>query len=141
MKKILKRIAIILLILLILAGVVFSVALYNINNFVQRYKPEIETMASEAVGSEVTLGKLGVSLFPSARVTLSDIQIRNEADEKLLVEEVSLYLHLRPLLRKELKITTLTLSGPEITLISDEAGMHIAGLPLTPTDDTEQRPA
>ncbi|MCK4379090.1 MAG: AsmA family protein, partial [Deltaproteobacteria bacterium] len=45
---------------------------------VQKYKPQVEKMASEAIGRPLTLGgEIKLSLFPWVGVSLSDLHLEN----------------------------------------------------------------
>lgn len=137
--KRLRKLLLFIVVLGLLAGGLLVFAMYNANSLVQAYKPELEQKLSETVGSTVTLGTLGVSLFPSTRLTVDEVTIASTSspDEQLTLANAALHLDLLPLLKRRLKITSLSLTKPSITLVKDENGIHIAGLPDSPPPEDE----
>ena len=93
---------------------------------VDRLRPEVQTQASAALGREVTIGKLELSIF-SGGVTAKDIAIADDPafSEQAFVKAKSLDVgvDLMPLIfSKALHVNTLTLQEPEIHLVKTAGG-------------------
>ena len=91
--------------------------LINVNS----YRPKIESEASAALGRQVTVGNLGLSLF-SGTVTADNVVIADDpAFSKspfLTAKSLKIGVELMPLIfSKELKITEIVLEKPQITLL------------------------
>ena len=126
-----KKLLFVGLIVALLVVGVFGYAAYNANNLIQRYKPELERVASQALKSNVKLGNLSVSVFPSTNVVVDELLITRSSDAKngLKLNNLSLTLELMPLLSGKLVISKLKLQQPSISLLKDASGVAIEGLP------------
>lgn len=124
-KKIATAAAVLLLLLLALTGF----AAYNANSLIAKYKPDLEGLASKALGSKVTLGKLEASVFPRAKVTVDEMRITRGSAEGLSLKNVTLAVKLLPLLTGNLEIVRFSLEKPHVTVVKDESGMYLAGFP------------
>ncbi len=90
---------------------------------VDAYKPRFEAAASAALGMEVEVGgSLGVGFFPVLRVTLQDVRIRNHGADVATVKQVRLGIDFPSLLRNEVRIETIALEHPRITIERDREG-------------------
>lgn len=130
MKKIL--IAVALLVLLIAGVLIFAVT--NANALAQRYKPDLERLSSNALGSTVTFGAISASVFPTAKLVVDQVTVTSDG-ESLTLENLTLKIALLPLLRRSLEIQTLELNRPNITVYLEEDGVFIAGLPRETPDN------
>lgn len=120
--------------LIILAGLlviaVVGVVVYaasNANSLIAQYKPDLEKAASEAVGSPVTLGELSVSIFPTTKVEVSELNVG--AKEKLSLKNFYLSLGLMDLLRGQLTIKKIGVIKPEIVIRKVGDQLFIPGVP------------
>lgn len=87
------------------------------------YKPRIEAAASKASGMEVRIeGNLGIGLFPSLRVTLEDVRIRNRGSELVKAEKARIGLDVLALFNKSLRIRTVALEQPTLSIERDRNG-------------------
>lgn len=139
--KTLIRLFLVFLVVVAVAGAGLAYYLVqNINSLIAEYKPDLERMASEAVGSTVTFGDLSAKIFPQTAMMVDEVKVVHESrpDETLTLSNVALQLQLLPLLSKDLVIETLALRDPKITLILDHDGIFIAGLPR---GDEAEKPA
>ncbi len=126
------------LIVLLICGI-FGYLAINANSLIAKNKGELERIASEAVGSDVKLGELSLSLFPSISVNISELTLsKNKTSEQLSLKNLKLNLGLLDLLYGTLKITNLSLSEPTILLIKDKNGIRVAGLPEGKADNKKQ---
>lgn len=88
---------------------------------VQKYKPQIEKMASEAIDRPLILGgEIKLSLFPWVGVSLADVQLGNPpgftAKNMLTVKSFEVSVKLLPLLRKDIQVKKLLLDGAQLSL-------------------------
>src|SRR3989344_1173888 len=87
------------------------------------YKPRLEAAASEALGMEVSIaGRLGIGLFPGLQLTLEDGRIRNRGTDLVSAKQTRLGLDLLPLLQKKVRIGTIVLERPAISIVRDRDG-------------------
>ena len=120
MKRILKILAIIVAVLIVIAiAIPFFV---DANTF----RPKLETELTTALGREVKLGNLSLSIF-SGSVSADDISIADDPQfsKSAFVQAKSLKVgvELMPLIfSKALNVTELTLKQPEISLVKSENG-------------------
>lgn len=131
-----KKLIILALVLILVAVGALGYAVSRAGDIVAEYKPELERLASESLGSTVTLGNLSVAIFPSARVVIDSAKVANpdNDDENVTVDQVSLNLELIPLLSGKVSITTLDVIAPNIKVIRADEGIFIEGLPRTSAD-------
>jgi AsmA protein len=120
MKRLLIICAIIVGVLLL---VVIAVPLFiNVDSF----RPDLEKKLSAALNRQVHIGKLDASLL-SGGASASDISIADDPafskDPFLKASSVKVGVQLMPLIfSKQLKITSLTIQKPDITLLKNAAG-------------------
>lgn len=124
-----KKLAIFAAIIVLLFGGLLGFAAYNANSIIAKYKPSLEKIASDAVGSKVSLGDLQVSVFPNTRLVADKFSVGGGDGEGLTLNNLTLMLRLFPLLSGKLDITTLSLDSPSITILKDASGISIVGLP------------
>ena len=136
MKKII--ISILILVLVVLGGGIGYLAM-NANSLIAKNKGELEKVASEAIGGDVKLGELSVSVFPSIQVNISEFTLsKNKSNEQLSLKNLKLNLSLSDLMFGAIKVTNLSLSDPTITLIKDKNGIRVAGLPEAKAEKKSQ---
>jgi uncharacterized protein involved in outer membrane biogenesis len=86
-------------------------------------KSWLATAASDALGMEVTVGgRLGIRFFPGLHVTLEDVHIKSRGEEVASAQEASLGIELLPLLHKEVRIETIGLQHPRISIERERDG-------------------
>jgi AsmA protein len=119
-----KRLLIILgIVVAVLLLIVILVPLFiNVDNF----RPDLEKKLSAALNRNVTIGKLDASLL-SGGASASQISIADDpAFNKgpfLSASSVKVGVELMPLIfHKQLKVTSITVQKPEITLLKNAAG-------------------
>ena len=93
---------------------------------VNRFRPEIESRLSDALGRKVTLGNLKLSLL-SGGVKIDNIAIADNpafsSSPFLVSKSFQAGVELKPLIfSREVRITGISLDHPEITLIRSSAG-------------------
>ena len=125
MKKIIL-ISIAALVVLVIGALLYAAS--NANSIIASFKHDIEAAASEALGSNVKLGALSVSVFPNAIVKVDKFTLKQTGSEGLSLNNLALDISLLPLLSGELKINKFYLNEPSIRLISGKNGSYIDGL-------------
>src|SRR3954466_12331346 len=116
---------------LIIVGVIFAVfilvaLLLPLFVNVDKLRPEVQTQASAALGRDVTIGKLELSVF-SGGVTAQDITIADDPGYSnqpfVKAKSLDVGVDLWPLIfSKALHVNTLTLQDPEIHLVKGAGG-------------------
>lgn len=87
------------------------------------YKPRLEATASGALGMHVNVdGRLGLSFSPGLHITLDDVHIRNKGMDVAFANEARLGIYLLPLLHREIRLRSITLKQPRISIERDAAG-------------------
>jgi AsmA protein len=114
-------------VLFILAGVaaavVIAVVIFVLTFDLNRYKSRIETAASEATGLTVRLnGRVGLTLFPLANVSLEDIQVQNQSSEVVSAKKAVVKIRLLPLVRGKILIRQVKLISPGFFITRDRKG-------------------
>jgi AsmA protein len=118
-----KRLLVICGIVVVLVLVIIAVPLFiNVDSF----RPELEKKLSAALNRQVHIGKLDASLL-SGGASASDITIADDPafnkDTFLKAGSVKVGVQLMPLIFfRQLKITSLTIQKPDITLLKNAAG-------------------
>ncbi len=89
----------------------------------EAYKPRLEAAASHALGMDSRVGgRLGIELFPGLHITLEDVHIGNQGADVASVKEARVGIDLLPLLQKEIRIGTIALKHPSISIERDRDG-------------------
>ncbi|OOG25971.1 membrane assembly protein AsmA [Thioalkalivibrio denitrificans] len=120
-----KRVLILLLALLILAG---ATAAYLVATFdPNEHKDRISAAVKEQTGRDLVIeGEIGLTLFPRLGVSLGDTWLSNAegfTDEPFArIREVELSVALMPLLRRELQVEQIRLVGLALNLERDAQG-------------------
>jgi len=87
---------------------------------VNRYRGLIAARARDALGREVRLGEMQLSLLPTVGLRIDDLAIGALPEEGggdlLTAKRVRVGARLMPLLRKQLEITSITIEAPRLTL-------------------------
>jgi len=120
MKRALKIIAIVFALFIVI--LVALPLLINVNSF----RPKLEATATEALGRQVKVGNLGLSIL-SGSVTADDISIAEDpafgTSPFVTAKSLKVGVELMPLITsKELRVTGITLEQPQITLLKAANG-------------------
>jgi AsmA protein len=90
---------------------------------VNRYKPRLETAASNLLGMDVRVGRLGMGFFPRFHVTMEDGRILGERGVTVAsAKKTNLWIELLPLLRREIRLTRIELTQPMLSIERDPGG-------------------
>jgi AsmA protein len=124
--KIFKRILLsaAILLLLLVAGAGIILASFDPNS----YKPEIEQIVFDKTGRKLRLeGDIGLSLFPKIGLDLGKAELGNAPgfgdDPFARVETVRLNVALLPLLKRNVQVDTIVLSGLQLNLERNKQGV------------------
>lgn len=114
-------------------------ALSNANALIVRFKPQIESAASKALGAPVSFGQLETEILPETRVVVAAVSIGGERG--LALKDLALHLNPWALLSKRLEITELRLTDPVVTIVKDPTGISLEGLPRKERPTAEPTPS
>ena len=86
-----------------------------------------ETRLSAMLGQPVSIGRLGVAIFPRLSVTGGDVRVGEVSTQApaLAIERIRLLPRLRPLLSGNVVIDEVQLDGFVVTVLHDEKGWHV----------------
>src|ERR1700739_782047 len=92
-----------------------------------RFKPEIQTQLGTALGRNVQIGNIKLSIF-SGGVVLDDVAISDDPafsnSQFLTAKELTVGVHLIPLIfSKQLEVESITVKDPQVTLLRNSAGV------------------
>lgn len=129
-----------LVVILIIIGLI-GYAAYNANSLIARYQPELEQAIAKSLGKHVSLGNLNVTIFPTTAIEVGNLKISDSKDsnESLSLDNLLLRLDLLPLFSGQLVINQLELAQPHITIVKDEKGTRIVGLPSSGQSEKEAK--
>jgi uncharacterized protein involved in outer membrane biogenesis len=86
-------------------------------------KARVETAVSQALGMELKVaGTMGIAFSPGLLVTLADVQVRNRGVDVVSAKQARLGVQIVPLLRGDVRFTTLALSHARISIERDREG-------------------
>jgi AsmA protein len=110
-------VALLLLVILILPSLIDA----------NRYKPEIQAKLGTALGRNVQIGNIKLSIF-SGGVVVDDVAISDDPafsnSQFLAAKELTVGVHLIPLIfSKQLEIESITIKDPQVTLLRNKAGV------------------
>ena len=120
-KKVLTIVGVIVAVLLLVILILPSLIDAN------RYKPEIQAKLGTALGRNVQIGNIKLSIF-SGGVVVDDVAISDDPafshSQFLAAKELTVGVHLIPLIfSKQLEIESITIKDPQVTLLRNNAGV------------------
>ncbi len=136
MKKLVIAVILLVVLIVVVVGGGLAYAVTNANAIAKQYKPELEKMAGEALGSQVTFGEISASVFPTAKLVVDDTRVESDG-QAMTLENLTLRVALMPLLDRTLQVQELVLDTPKITIYLEKDGFYIAGLPRNPPERSE----
>lgn len=125
----LKKVVLVLVVLLVLCGAGLGYAIYSADKLATYFKPQLESYASSLTGSKVALADLEVKLIPETAIKIGEVSLSRSKEESLNLKDFLLRINLSPLFSKKLEIVEARLGEPNFTVIKDENGVYLAGLP------------
>jgi AsmA protein len=110
-------VAVLLIVILILPSLIDA----------NRFKPEIQAKLGTALGRNVQIGNIKLSIF-SGGVVVDDVAISDDPafskSQFLAVKELTVGVHLIPLIfSKQLEVESITAKDPQVTLLRNSAGV------------------
>lgn len=109
-------------VVLILAALLLAPYLLDLD----RYRPIILTQLEQATGRKVDIESLRLHFLPTARVVVTNLRVKNPPEfpegDTTVVGSVDIGLALGALLRREIEVTSIGVSGVEVNLLANEAG-------------------
>ena len=110
-------VAVLLIVILILPSLIDA----------NRFKPEIQTKLGTALGRNVQIGNIKLSIF-SGGVVVDDVAISDDPafsnSQFLAAKELTVGVHLIPLIfSKQLEVESITAKDPQVTLLRNSAGV------------------
>jgi AsmA protein len=110
-------VAVLLLVILILPSLIDA----------NRYKPEIQAKLGTALGRNVQIGNIKLSIF-SGGVVVDEVAISDDPafshSQFLAAKELTVGVHLIPLIfSKQLEVESITIKDPQVTLLRNNAGV------------------
>ncbi len=110
-------VAVLLLVILILPSLIDA----------NRFKPEIQSKLGTALGRNVQIGNIKLSIF-SGGVVVDDVAISDDPafshSQFLAAKELTVGVHLIPLIfSKQLEVESITIKDPQVTLLRNNAGV------------------
>jgi len=120
-KKMLTIVAVLVAVLLLVILILPSLIDAN------RYKPEIQAKLGTALGRNVQIGNIKLSIF-SGGVVVDDVAISDDPafsnSQFLAAKELTVGVHLIPLIfSKQLEVESITIKDPQVTLHRNKAGV------------------
>lgn len=98
----------------LLAG--FAIALIVLVD-ADAYRDRLETVASDVLEMDVRFeGRVGVRFSPGLHLSFDDVRISNDGEPVASAREARLGVEILPLLQRDVRIRTLALEGPILTL-------------------------
>jgi uncharacterized protein involved in outer membrane biogenesis len=139
-----KKISLIVGSLVAILALAIGVVTWKLGDVVAAYKPQIQSALSQALGTNVSLGDLSVSIIPRTEIRVDSVAIGDggRGSPELFVGSLSAHAALLPLLQKRLEISTIRIDSPKITLLKSAAGMSVRGIPQrtgAPTDSAQPK--
>ena len=115
-------VGVVCLILIVLAGL----AIVNLNGLINRNKDYLLAQAKEALGRDVGVGDIGVTLWGGIGVRLKQFSLADDPSfsNEAFVRAADLQVNLQflPLLKKEFQVSKVILHRPTINVIKDQKG-------------------
>ena len=106
-----------------LAGLLVAAVIIERTFDINSYRPRIETALSDALGMEVRInGMMRLMLFPQAGAWVEKISLQRGGEDVATLQKAEVAVRLLPLLRKEILIQQVGLTGPEIFITKDKEG-------------------
>ncbi len=126
MKKLLY--VILALIIILIAAVLLTPSFIDVN----KYKSEVISQFKAATGYEMTIkGEVKLSLFPKVQVVAKDISIFNGTTNLVNIEQITAYPLAKTLFSEQVKIDSIKVERPIVSLGKTEAGNNWDMSPIT----------
>ncbi|MGH9805424.1 MAG: AsmA family protein, partial [Candidatus Acidiferrales bacterium] len=108
-----------------------------------RYRPLIVSQLEQATGRKVEIENLRLHFLPSIRVVVTNLRVKNPRDfpegDTVAVSRVDIGVALGALLRREIEVTSVMVSGVELNLLANEGGQNNYSSLLEPKRSTPEK--
>lgn len=145
-----RRWGLFFLVLVLVAGGVLGWALLNVNRYLNDNRAWIEAQAESALGRQVSLGEIGISLWGGFGATIADLEVADDpafSDQPFVqASGVRVNVALLPALLGRIEVREVVLEAPVVRLIRTKAGMNVdsigaAAPEKTPTPEPPEAPS
>ena len=128
-----KKLFLLFALLIALVATLLGVATWKLGDIVAAYKPQIQDSLARALGANVSLGTVSLSLVPRPEIHVDSIAIGSVSQGKpeLSVGLLSAHAALLPLLQQRVELSSIRIDSPRVTLVKTTGGISIQGLPST----------
>ncbi len=114
--------------ILVVLIIVAVVALFNVNAYVERNRDYLIQEAEKALGRDISVGKVNVSIWPGIGFRLQNFTLADDpkfsSRDFIRAKDLQVSLKLLPLLQKNVEVKKLILHEPAITVIRNKAGIY-----------------
>lgn len=112
---------------------------------VDRYRPEVISLIEQKTGRQVSMSRIGLSVFPVIEITVDNLALANPAGfpagNWLTIKRVKARLDAHALWRRQIVIRSLDLSQPAVNLLEDSRGQwNYAAPPVRPAPQAADPP-
>ena len=108
--------------------IVTVVALFNVNAYIDRNRDYLIQEAERALGRDITVGKINVSIWPGIGFRLQNFTLADDpkfsSRDFIRAKDLQVSLKVLPLLRKNFEVKKLILHEPAITVIRNKSGVY-----------------
>lgn len=120
-----RKLTIVAAVLVVVIALV-AFALSNLDTLIADNKDRIVAQVADALGREVDVAEIGVSLWPGIGVRLSGFRVADDpafsTEDFVRAEAARLDVALWPLLSRDIRVTRFVLQKPEIRIVRDADG-------------------
>ncbi|PIQ85430.1 MAG: hypothetical protein COV74_08950 [Candidatus Omnitrophica bacterium CG11_big_fil_rev_8_21_14_0_20_45_26] len=114
--------------LVILALILIGITVFILTFDLNRYKPDVETKLSQAIGYPVKIESLSLSLHKGLALQVKGLSIHAVDDQfAVFLDRFFLIAELKPLFKRHIKITQCLIESPQVEIRGSK------GLPVPPT--------
>ena len=93
-----------------------------------RYRPLIVSQLEQATGRKVEIESLRLHFLPSIHVVVASLRVKNPRDfpegDTAVVSQVDIGVALGALLRRQVEVTSVSVSGVELNMLTNESGQN-----------------
>lgn len=137
-----RKLTIVAAVLVVVIALV-ALALSNLDTLIADNKDRIVAQVADALGREVDVAEIGVSLWPGIGVRLSGFRVADDpafsTEDFVRAEAARLDVALWPLLSRDIRVTRFVLQKPEIRIIRDADGrFNFESLAPTPVAEATE---
>jgi uncharacterized protein involved in outer membrane biogenesis len=122
-----KKVLIIVLIVVVLLGIGVVILLANLDSIVESRKDYILEQAETAVGREITIADIGVTLSRGIGVKLSGVTVADDPEYRdgyfVTAGDLTVRVKLLPLIKKQVEVKRLVLNEPVVHVVKAETGL------------------